>query len=62
MQKYSTWKPETNNNTLHTRLPPIEEQQKKYNIQGDIRTLLGKDCEVEKIMRFIKGIRMFEEI
>ena len=35
---------------------------KKHNIQGDIRTLLGKDCEVEKIMRFLKGIGMFEEI
>ena len=25
---------------------------KKYNIQSDIKTLLGKDCEVEKIMRY----------
>ena len=24
-------------------------------IHGDIRTLLGKDCEVEKIMRFLRG-------
>ena len=29
--------------------------RKKYNIQGDIRTLLGKECEVEK-MRFLKGL------
>ena len=27
---------------------------KKYNIQGDIRTLLGENCEVEKVMRFLK--------
>ena len=24
----------------------------RNNIQGDIRTLLGKNCEVDKIMRF----------
>ena len=36
--------------------------RKKHNIQSDIRTLLGKDCEVEKIMRFLNGIGMFEEI
>ena len=33
-----------------------------YNIQGDIRTLLEKDCEVEKMMRFLREIGMFEEI
>ena len=27
---------------------------KKYIIQGDIRALLGKNCEVEKMMRFLK--------
>ena len=26
------------------------------------RTLLGKDCEVEKVMRFLGEIGMFEEI
>ena len=35
---------------------------KKYNIQGDIGTLLGKDCKVEKVMRFLMEIGMFEEI
>ena len=33
--------------------------EKKPSIQGNIRTLLGKDCEV---MRFLKRIRMLEEI
>ena len=47
---------------LHTRLPPMEGQQNKHNIQGDIRILLGKDCEVEKIMRFLREMGMFEEI
>ena len=56
------WKPETNNKTLPTRLSQWRDNRKKYNIQGDIRTLLGKDSEVEKIMRFLKRIRMFEEI
>ena len=30
---------------------------KKYNIQGDIRVLLGKSCVVEKMMRLLKEIR-----
>ena len=46
--------PKPNNKTLPTRLPPMDEQQ-KHNIQGDIRTLLGKDCE-EKMMRFLREI------
>ena len=40
----------------------MEGQQKEYNILNDIRTLLGKDCEVEKMMRFLREIKMFEEI
>ena len=40
----------------------MEGQQKEHNIQGDISALLGKDCEVEKIMRFLKEIGMFEKI
>ena len=51
----------SNNKTLLTRLPPIEEQQ-KHNILGDIGTLLRKDCEVEKMMRFLREIGIFEEI
>ena len=31
-----------NNNTYISR--------KKYNVQGDIETLLGRDCEMEKVM------------
>ena len=42
--------------------PRWRDSRKKNNIQGDIRTLLGKDCEVEKTMRFLKGIGIFEEI
>ena len=52
------WKPENNNKTLTTRLPQWRDSRKKHNI----RTLLGKDCEVVKIMRFLKEIGMFEEI
>ena len=32
------------------------------NIQGNIKTLLGKDCEMEKIMKFPNEIEIFEEI
>ena len=40
----------------------MERYQKKYNIKSDIRTLLGRDCEVEKVMKYFKDIRVFEEI
>ena len=56
------WKPETDNKTLHTRQPRWRNSRKKHNIQGDIRRLLGKDYEVEKAIRFLKGIEIFEEI
>ena len=40
---------------------PQWRDRKKNNIQGDIRTLLGKSCEVEKMMWFLKETEMFEE-
>ena len=40
----------------------MEGQQKNYNIQGNIKILLGRDCDVEKVMRFLKVIEIFEEI
>ena len=62
MQKCNIWKPESNKNTLPTRLSLINEQQKKkHNIQGDM-TLLGKDCEVEKMMMFLREMVKFDEI
>ena len=45
-------KPETDNQTA----------QKNYNIQSNIKTLLGRDCEMEKVMRFFNDIEIFEEI
>ena len=64
MQKYTIWKPETDNKTLPTGLPPIERHQKEiqYPVQGDIKTLLRTNCEVERIMRFLRWIEIFEEI
>ena len=61
MQKYSMWKPEIDKK-MSTKLHQWRDSKKKHNIQGDIETLLGKDCELEKIMRFFKGIGMFVEI
>ena len=43
-------------------MPPMEGQQKKYNMQSDIEILLGKDCEVEKIIKFLKELEIFEKI
>ena len=62
MWKYSMWKPETNYKTLPTRLSSMEGCRKKYNIQGDIRTLLGEGCELEKIMKFLREIGIFKKI
>ena len=40
----------------------MEGLQKTYNTQSDIRTLLRRDCEAEKIMRYLKDRGVFEEI
>ena len=40
----------------------MEGLQEKYDIQCNIKTLLGRDCEVEEIIRFPKDILMFKEI
>ena len=32
-----------------------------FNIQGDIKTLLGRYCEVEKVTMFLKDIDIIEE-
>ena len=62
MHECDMWKLETNNQTLSPRVPLLKSQQKKRNIQGNTKTLLGSDCEVEKVMRFLKDIEIFEEI
>ena len=61
MRKCIMWKPEPIKYFLQD-YPKWKDSRKKYNIQGDIRSLLGKDCEVEKMMRFLKETEMFEEI
>ena len=55
-------RPNTNNKTLPARLPPMKGQQKKYNIQGDFRVLLGMSCEVKEMMRFLKETDVLENI
>ena len=39
-----------------------ELQKKKYNIHSDIRMLLGRDYEVEKVMKYLKDIEEFKEL
>ena len=51
-------KPDTKNQTL----PNGGTSEKKYNIQSEIKILLGRDCEVKKILKFLKETEMFEEI
>ena len=56
------WGPETNNKKLPTRLPQWKDSRRKYNIQGDLRALLGKSREMEKMMKFFKETEMFKDI
>ena len=42
--------------------PQYRDSRKKSNIQGDIMTLLGKNCEVKKVMKLLREMGMFEEI
>ena len=44
------WNSENDNQALPPGVTSIERQQKKYNIHGDIKTLLER-FEVEKEMR-----------
>ena len=46
MQKCSMWKPEADNQTL----PSMEGQFQKKYILSNIKTLLGRDWEVEKVI------------
>ena len=51
--------------TLPHGVPPMEGHQKKIQYprsRSDIKTLLGRDCEVEKIIKFLKEIEIFEQI
>ena len=43
IHKCSIWKSDTDKQSLPWGVPPVEEQQRKYNIQSDIKTLLGID-------------------
>ena len=47
---------------MRNAVPAIEGQQKKVNIPNNIKELLGKNCEVGKLMKFPKDIRFFEDI
>ena len=54
MHKCGMWKPDTANQRLLRGVPSIERQRKKYNIKGNIKPLLGKYCEIENIMKFLR--------
>ena len=56
------WEAEIVNQTLNPGVSPMKELHKYYIIQNDIKTLPGKDHEVEKILRFLKEIKIFEEV
>ena len=41
--------------------PQWRDTRKKYNIHSDMKTQLRWDCEVEKIMKFIKETNFFKK-
>ena len=62
MPKCGMYKSDTKNQTLPHGMPQWRDKRKKYNVLSDVRILLGRDCEVEKVMRYFKNIRMFKKI
>ena len=62
MNKFGIQKPETANLTFSPGVPHWRDRGKNYNIQDNIKTLLGRDFEVEKVMRFLKEVGVFKEI
>ena len=36
-------------------VPQLKDSRKKYNVQSDIKALMGRDYEVENIMKFLKN-------
>ena len=51
----------------HAQIQHVENQtlpqwrdSKKYNIQSDKKTVLGKECEVKKLMKFLKEMKIFK--
>ena len=52
----------TSNQHAQFEMPQGRDTRKKYNTQNDIKTLQRMDYEVEKIFRFLREIKVFEEI
>ena len=48
LHKCGMWNPNTDNQTLSPGVPQWSDNSKKSNFQGDIKTLLGRDREMEK--------------
>ena len=61
MNKCDMWKPKTDNQILPPGVPPME-KEKKNNIQDDMKILLERGGEVEKMMRFPNEIEIFKKI
>ena len=39
----------------------MEGHQKKNDIQSNVKMLFGRDCELEKVIRFFKEVGVFDE-
>ena len=42
--------------------PQWREERKKHGMEGNVEKTLGKECEMAKLMRFLKEINVYEDI
>ena len=40
----------------------MKDSKRKIYFQSDIKSILKKDWEIEKVIKFLEGIEIFEEI
>ena len=49
-------------NIIFRRASQWRVKSKKYNIQNEIEMILGKECDMKNLMRFLRKTEMYEEI
>ena len=42
--------------------PQWKEERRKHGIESDMKKILRIECEVAKVMRFLKEINIYEEV
>ena len=42
--------------------PQWREERRKHGMEGDMKKILGRECEVAKVMKYLKEINIYEDI